>query len=175
MTYISTYVSEKGECMSIYRLSGELILGSRLKRLSDRLLYEVSQIYKEMDLPFEPSWFPVFYLLDKYESLTVSDIAKELEISQPGVSQMVSSLEKKGLLLITFSPDDKRVRTVSFSQKGKDLLKDIKPVWQSLQGSILDLLNEGDYSQHFLKALDELEDNLDNGVVSKAVTSKLNR
>ena len=38
---------------------GGLALGSRLKRLSDRLYRGVARIYRELDVEMEPRWFPV--------------------------------------------------------------------------------------------------------------------
>ena len=44
---------------------GALALGSRLKRLSDRMMKSVSEIYRNSGLDFESKWFPLFYLLSK--------------------------------------------------------------------------------------------------------------
>ena len=38
---------------------GELAFASRLKRLSDRLMRDVSRIYQQMDVDFEARWFSV--------------------------------------------------------------------------------------------------------------------
>ena len=155
--------------MSIYKMSGELILGSRLKRIGDRLLNEVALTYKALGLPFESSWFPVFFLLDQHDTMTVNQIATALEISQPGVSQMVAGLEKKGMLQVAFSETDKRVRTVSLSAAGKELLENVKPVWTAMQSVLKRMLGKSETTAQLLKALDELEEILTVQPVSQNV------
>ena len=40
---------------------GELALGSRLKRLSDRVMKDGKALYARNNIDFEPTCFPVFY------------------------------------------------------------------------------------------------------------------
>lgn len=110
--------------MSVYKIAGELIVGSRLKRLSERFLSDVSKVYKSEQIPFETSYFPVFYLLDLYGTLKISDVARELEITRSGASQMVNALEKKGLVRYDADKEDKRVRTVSFTLRNQAFKRD---------------------------------------------------
>ena len=70
--------------MNAYQKAVELIVGSRLKRLSDRYLSDVAKVYKAHHIPFETAYFPVFYLLSRYTRLKVSDVARELAITQSG-------------------------------------------------------------------------------------------
>ena len=84
--------------MIFYREAGELIFGSRLKRISERFLMDVSKIYKSLNIPFEVSWFPLFYLLNERGKLSVTEIARELEITHSAVSQLVTILQKKKLI-----------------------------------------------------------------------------
>jgi hypothetical protein len=51
--------------MDIIKDLAELALASRLKRLSDRLMKDVSQVYKDCKIDFEPRWFAVLYALNK--------------------------------------------------------------------------------------------------------------
>ncbi len=146
--------------MSVYKIAGELIIGSRLKRLSERFLSDVSKVYKSEKIPFETSYFPVFYLLDLYGTLKISDVAQELEITRSGASQMVNALEKKGLIRYDTDKEDKRIRTVSFTPCGADLLEEIKPVWTSIKNSYRAILEVGDNSRYFFQALEEIEENI---------------
>ncbi len=140
--------------MDIYKLTGELILGSRLKRVGDRLFSDISRVYKAEDVSFEPSWFPLFYLLDQHGYLRISEIAAFLEISPSAVSQMISGLEKKEVVSCR---KEGRVRIVSLSESGQELLEKIRPIWDSLKKCVNELLNEGECSRLLLPALSELE------------------
>ena len=68
--------------MSFYSEIGELILGTRLKRISERFLIDLSKIYKSRNIPFEPSWFSIFYLLDQNKQMSIGEIASKMDISQ---------------------------------------------------------------------------------------------
>jgi len=137
--------------------AGELILGTRFKKLSDKFLDDVSAIYKNSEVEFEPSWFAVFFSLDKYGRLTMSEIAANLGVTQSAISQTVSSLEKKGFVKIETADGDKRVRFVSFTEKAAKLLSKIKPIWKIIKSKMREMLNEGENSKYMLEALSELE------------------
>lgn len=106
--------------MSFYPSLGYLVFGSRLRRLSEYFLMEVNKVYEQAGIPFDASWFPVFYLLSKQQPLPMIDISEQLEISHSAVSQMVTSLKKKGLLKTTPCKEDGRRQLVAFSKKGKN-------------------------------------------------------
>ena len=137
--------------------AGELILGTRFKKLSDKFLDDVSVIYKSSEVEFEPSWFAVFFSLDKYGRLTMSEIAANLGVTQSAISQTVSSLEKKGFVKVETADGDKRVRFVSFTEKAVKLLSKIKPIWKVIKSKMREMLNEGENSKYMLEALGELE------------------
>jgi len=143
--------------MLIYSLAGELILGSRFKRLSDKYLSNVYRIYREQNIDFEPSWFSIFYLLDRYNQITISDISQMLDLTQSAISQMVSTLESKNLVKVEVHSRDKRVRVVSFTEKGKELLASVKPIWKLIKSRMREMLDEGENSRYLLDALEEIE------------------
>jgi DNA-binding MarR family transcriptional regulator len=128
--------------MSIYKKTGALLFGTRLKRLSDKFFTDLSEIYKEENISFETSWFPVFYLLDNQHEVTISYIARQLEITHSGASQMVTSLKKKGFVQISQVCEDKRIKTVTLTLQGGKKLAEIKPIWHALQESMVDI-NDG--------------------------------
>ena len=161
--------------MSVYKASGELMLGSRLRRLGDRLLADVSRAYGELGIPFEPSWFPLFFLLDRHGGLTVSAIAVELEITRSGASQMVASLEAKGLLETRADPQDGRVRVVALSVSGEKLLKRIKPVWKAMHDAIDEMLDGDGHASSLLQALDAVEESLRSATLTERIITRLPR
>lgn len=137
-------------------------MGSRLKRLGERFLTEVARVYRTAGIDFEPSWFPVFFLLDREETVQISQFAEELVITQSGATQLIKGLEKKGLLEeIQAKGRDRRTKSVRFTSRGRELLEQVRPVWRALTLSMEALLAEGPNSKHFLPALAELEDGFD--------------
>ncbi|WP_162138544.1 MarR family winged helix-turn-helix transcriptional regulator [Hippea alviniae] len=159
--------------MSVFSLAGELILGSRFKRLSDRFLTDVSLIYKNQQIEFEPSWFAIFYLLDRYGELTMSEIAHHLDLTQSAVSQSIASLQEKGLVIIKPDEKDKRFKVVCFTQKAKEILKSAKPIWKLIRTKMREMLDEGENSKFMLEALDELESAFRRKPLSKRVLESI--
>ncbi len=147
--------------MSFYEEHGALIFGTRLKRLSEKFLQDVARIYKQLDIDFEPVWFPVFYLLNERGTVTMTEIAKELKISQPAVSQLVNSLKDKKYVEFTKASVDKRKILVCFTEAGALLTEKLVPVWQSLKRAMEELLNESQNSSTLLEGLNEVETRLD--------------
>ncbi len=159
--------------MLVYSLAGELILGSRFKRLSDKYLSNVCRIYREQNIDFEPSWFSIFYLLDRYNQITITDISQMLDLTQSAISQMVSTLESKNLVKVEVHRKDKRVRVVSFTEKGKELLVSVKPIWKLIKSNMREILNEGDNSKYLLDALDEMEVSFERKPLAERVLESL--
>jgi DNA-binding MarR family transcriptional regulator len=147
--------------MSFYKEAGELIFGTRLKRISDRFLFDVSQIYKKLGIPFEVSWFPLFYLLHHKNGLSVTEIARELQITHSAVSQLVTHLEKKKLIKFMDDKNDRRKRIIGFTEKGNSMMNELNPIWESMRKSMRSLLHKKENSACLLKALDEIEDTLE--------------
>lgn len=154
--------------MSIFNDAGLLIIGSRIKRLGDRFLNEVSRIYKHENIRFEPAWFPVFYLLDKKGSLSLTEIASELDVSHSAISQMITLLQNKKIVEIQPDSSDARIKKIAFSPKGKKLTEQIHPVWEALQISLSQVLPEGISPSVFLQLISHLEEKLSANFISDA-------
>lgn len=123
---------------------GLLALGSRLKRLSDRLSQEVSQIYEDGDLDFQPRWFPVFRCIAACGPIGITEIAQAVGITHPAVNQIEQELSAAGLLTITADTRDKRRRLLKLSTKGKRLGEELKKTWSYTHAAISDAVEESE-------------------------------
>lgn len=147
--------------MHFYQALGYLVFGSRLRRLSESFLGDVNRIYQEQGIQFEASWFPVFYLLSERQEVSIRDISDELAVSHSAVSQLVSNLQQKGLIVITASGVDGRKKVIVLSEAGKELLEQVTPVWNALTAAMQSMMEEKKNSKHILKAIGEIENLLD--------------
>ncbi|MEH0156715.1 MarR family transcriptional regulator [Limibacter armeniacum] len=159
--------------MDFYKELGALIFGSRLKRISDRFLSDVNKVYTQLEIPFDASWFPVFYLLDKEERISLIEVSDKLEVSHSAISQLVTNLERKKLVKTEKDPEDGRKRLITLTNEGLEVKNKAKAVWDALQGAMGELLMEGTHSQHLLKGFDELENNLDQKDLKERVLEKI--
>lgn len=121
---------------------GPLALASRFRRLADRLGQDVALLYKEMELEFEPRWFPVFFLLSRSrEPVGVVDISRLLGVSHPAVNQIAGELLELGLIQALRDDTDKRKRLLTLSDKGRALLPELQLAWDKIQVTVRGLLN----------------------------------
>lgn len=157
--------------MGFYEETGILILGTRLKRLSERFLSEVGKIYEKLEIDFEAAWFPVFFLIHKKKALSITDISEKLNISQPAVSQLISLLLKKGYVQIIVDSNDKRRKIVSFSPEGLALLAQLIPIWETLEQSMLEIFEEEEV--HIVESFNQLESKLNRISFGDSVLNKL--
>jgi DNA-binding MarR family transcriptional regulator len=159
--------------MSFYREIGLLMLGTRLKRISDKFFQEMAQIYREQNIKFEIPWFPVLYLLLKEGSISMTEISKELEVSHSAISQIVTNMQKQKLIRITSDGSDARRKLLKLTPKGLDLVEAIDPVWKVIDQTLNHHLLGGKYRNEFLKQLDLLENELNGHIILDQVMRKL--
>lgn len=125
--------------MDFYQSLGNLILGSRLRRISDYYLAEINRVYQQLSLEFEASWFPVFFLLSENSPLSIREISTKMEVSHSAASQLISQLKKKGLVVSEPSKVDARRQDVQLSTQGRQLLSEVLPVWSGISTAMADL------------------------------------
>ena len=118
--------------MELIKKLGLLALGSRLKLLLDDLLQDISKIYKSNDIDFESRFFLVFYLLKDNNKIRITDIAREIGISQPAVSQVTEIMAKKGLVKFIKDKKDTRTKFVYLSGKGKKIIPVLEAIWEDI-------------------------------------------
>ena len=145
--------------MDIIKQLGELALGSRLKRLSDNIMRNGSEIYKSNNIDFEPRWFPVFYTLTENESMTVTEIAREIGVKHPTVSQTIKEMERKGLISNSQCEVDGRRRNISLSDKGRELLPRMLPIWNDISNAIHDMIQQ--HNHNIMCAIESIEADFD--------------
>lgn len=143
--------------MSFYASLGYLVFGSRLRRLSEYFLMEVNKVYEQSGIPFDASWFPVFYILSRQQNIPLVDIAEQLEVSHSAVSQLITGLKKKGLVKTAPCPDDGRRQLVMLSRKGEELLKQVQPIWEAITTAMQELTEEHKKSRLLLEAVSQVE------------------
>lgn len=138
---------------------GPLAFASRLRRLADRLHKDGSQIYKTQNIDFQARWFPVMYALTEKKSMAITELARELELTHPAINQIANAMQSRGLLKSVKGKRDERQRFISLSPIGKNLSKELAPVWQDISDATDELLNLTDTD--LLASLETIEQALD--------------
>ena len=143
------------ENMDFYNMIGKMAIGSRLRRLNERITEDGSKIYDLFGVALDPKWFPVFYALSLKGEASVTEIAKFIGHSHPSVSQIVKEMKKHSILKTDKSAKDGRVNIVKLSEKGKQLIPKLEKQCADVTQAVDELLSE---TQHNLwKAIGEVE------------------
>lgn len=141
--------------MDLLKTLGSLAFGSRLKRLSDRLMQDGIKIYRQCAFDFEPKWFPVFYYLSERGPSSVTDIARGIGITHPSVNQIAKEMLQANYIAAYKDPKDKRRRVLALSAYGKAQRVALTQIWQEIEGALDELIRET--GADFLAHIDSLE------------------
>jgi len=159
--------------MNLYQSLGYLVMGSRLRRLSESFLSEINRAYQNEGIDFDASWFPVFYLLSKNDALSIKELSEQTEVSHPAASQLISNLKNKNLVTSATCADDGRRQLVTLTPKGRALLEQILPVWDAILATMDELLVNNLACRELLPAVGAMEKLFKQNSLSEKIGNKL--
>ncbi len=117
-------------------------LSARIKRLSDSLNSEARKMYSFLNFEIEPNWHLVFLSL-KEESLSVTEIAKQLQFSHPAIVKIVKKMKERGYVKSIQDEKDSRRQLLSLTKKSEKLLPKFEEQWNHIQRIIQECSDEG--------------------------------
>jgi DNA-binding MarR family transcriptional regulator/N-acetylglutamate synthase-like GNAT family acetyltransferase len=139
---------------------GVTFLGSRLKRLGDRLQTEAGAILQAMDLPIQPAQQPLLAVLRREGARTVGAIAQHLRISQPSATRALQALIEQGLVEASKEGRDQRHKLLSLSPAGEALMDRLEnDLWPRVEAAAISLC--GGRHQQLMDAIADIEAELD--------------
>jgi len=159
--------------MNLYQSLGYLVMGSRLRRLSESFLSEINRAYQNEGIDFDASWFPVFYLLSKNDALSIKKLSEQTEVSHPAASQLIANLKNKNLVTSATCSDDGRRQLVTLTDKGRALLNDILPVWDAIIAAMDELVPIEPDGKKLLPAIGAMENIFKQNSLSDRIGAKL--
>jgi DNA-binding MarR family transcriptional regulator len=148
-------------------------MGSRLRRLSESFLSEINRAYQNEGIDFDASWFPVFYLLSKNDALSIKELSEQTEVSHPAASQLITNLKNRNLVTSATCVDDGRRQLVTLTDKGRDLLAQILPVWDAILAAMDELIANEPQCNDLLPAVGAMEKLFKQHSLAKQIASKL--
>jgi DNA-binding MarR family transcriptional regulator/GNAT superfamily N-acetyltransferase len=152
---------------------GELALASRLRRLAERLMQDVSRVYHDQGLDFEPRWFLIFYELAHAGPLPVTALASRIGVTHPAVNQIAREMERHALLRSVGDRQDRRRRLLELAPAGRKLVPRIQVIWQEVREATAELLEEG--APNLLEQVGQAERTLDRSSMYERITARLKR
>ncbi|MBX2805932.1 MAG: MarR family transcriptional regulator [Hyphomicrobiales bacterium] len=143
----------------VVRSLGYLCLGTRLKRIGERLQIDSQRIIDEMGAPIQASQYPLLVAVDRIGPLSIGELAEAVGITQPAATRASSLLVKAGLLQMEQSADDQRRRVLSLTSKGCELVeKSRDEIWPLIGNAVANLCDP--LSGSLLDQLAAIEDGL---------------
>ena len=137
-----------------------LFLGTRFKRLGERMQADVLRVVERAGLPIQPAQYPLLSALDRHGAMSVTDLVAATGVTQPGVTRSLARLTEMGLVQ-TEQPDHDRRRTLAaLTEAGRDAVaRSKREVWPQVEGAVRALCDE--INLPLMSALDALEAALD--------------
>lgn len=134
---------------------GGLLLGSRLKRLSELTYAGVDTVYREQGVDLPSRAFPLLLLLRDNGPMSITELAVQLGQSHPAVSQVSRLLLEHGVAAEQPDPADERRRMLSLTEAGRALMLSMKPIWTDIAAAVDELVAASGIE--FLAGLTRLE------------------
>ncbi|MEO0997103.1 MAG: bifunctional helix-turn-helix transcriptional regulator/GNAT family N-acetyltransferase [Pseudomonadota bacterium] len=148
-----------------------MALGSRLRRLGERLADNARDIYALYGIDLDPKWFPVYYALSVTDDgLSTSELAERIGHSHASVSQIVKEMRRGGLVRTSRSRNDGRVNEIRLSRSGRAIGERIRYQYLDVNAAVLQLLDESDLN--LLQAVTEAEVRLDERSLTERVRAE---
>jgi DNA-binding MarR family transcriptional regulator/N-acetylglutamate synthase-like GNAT family acetyltransferase len=139
---------------------GATFLGSRMKRLADRLQTDAAAILQAMDLPIQPAQQPFLAVLRQQGPQTVGGIVLHLRISQPTATRAIQALVEQGLIDASREGRDQRQKLLALSPAGEALMNRLeRDLWPRVEAAAVSLC--GGRHAALLKELTLIETELD--------------
>lgn len=117
-----------GQAMDVDLLAGLGVgfLGSRLKRLAERMQADAAEVARSLDLPVQPAQMSLLMAIRMYEPISVGELAERLQLAQPTVTRALGPLERDGFVEARRAPGDQRTKRLVFTDKGRTLMARIQ-------------------------------------------------
>ncbi len=101
---------------------GGVMLGSRLKRLAERLQAGAELIARDCGLPTQPGQMPLLTALWRQGPLSVGEAADRTGVSQPAITRVANQLTKMGLVETRRAEGDRRIRKLALTATGREVM-----------------------------------------------------
>lgn len=136
-------------------------LGSRLKRLAERMQADAAEVARSLDLPVQPAQMSLLLTIRLHGPIAVGELAERLQLAQPTVTRALKPLEDEGFVEARRAEGDGRSRRLGLTAKGEALLVRIQtqllPRIEPAAAELVEGLS-GDFMQGLAKVEQRLAD-----------------
>lgn len=121
----------------VVRELGHLSLGTRLKRIGETLQAQTQAVLAAHGFEQPAAYFPLLAALDRLGALSVGELSQAVGVSQPVITRSLRGLEDDGLVESETAEEDRRVRRVALSRKGRGLVqRSQREAWPAIEAAV---------------------------------------
>lgn len=151
----------------LYRITGPMAIGTRLRRLSDQITKASKTLFVEYSTNLRPRWFSVFYLIAEGRATTISQMAELMQQTHPSISRTLREMNEAKLVFEEKDVLDRRVSHFQLTPYGEEIARHLASQIEDVSAAIAHLRDEAEHD--LWKAINEWEhlleaDNLVNRV-----------
>lgn len=152
---------------------GYLTLGTRLKRLGERMQSDVADVSTELGMPTAAGLLTAIAAIEANGgTLTVSGLTEALGVSQPAATKLAARLVADGLVSRKIDRLDKRARILTATPAGRSLVESgQRLLWPAVEAAVRDLC--ADTSGSLIERIEAVESSLAEMSLSKRIRRKL--
>jgi DNA-binding MarR family transcriptional regulator len=119
---------------------GYLTLGSRFKRIGERMQADVQRLTAAHGFELHGALWTLLGVVERDGPITVGEIAQSLGIAQPGVTRSLAQLEVRGLVRPLRSDADQRVKRAALTEEGRRLVDHAKrEIWPRVEHAVAEI------------------------------------
>jgi DNA-binding MarR family transcriptional regulator/N-acetylglutamate synthase-like GNAT family acetyltransferase len=101
-------------------------LGSRLKRLAERMQADAAEVARSLDLPVQPAQMSLLMTIRLHGPIAVGELAQRLRLAQPTVTRALGTLERDGFVEARRTPGDGRSKRLALTEAGEALMVQVQ-------------------------------------------------
>jgi N-acetylglutamate synthase-like GNAT family acetyltransferase/DNA-binding MarR family transcriptional regulator len=148
---------------------GFLFLGSRMKRLAERMQADATRIFEATGHGrLFAAFNTILATLDRHGDVAIGDLVNLIGISQPAITRTVAGMVEKNFVTLIPSDTDQRVKMVRLTDEGRRIVADLKiTAWPQIAAAACNLCADAG-SADLLDRLAALEANL----IAKPLTER---
>ncbi|MCF8259403.1 MAG: MarR family transcriptional regulator [Melioribacteraceae bacterium] len=125
------------------------------------LTCELARLCQEKDSHFassfnlSPAEVKILKILKKHDRISVGDVSKYSSLTYGRITQIITNLEKKGLIVRSSDSPDKRSVTISISKRNIPFVENVTNACVNLHSRIIETMDESKVEK-IISSLDEL-------------------